>query len=125
MKIEDIRLIKSENIADFPKLIKELKAYGIVSFETEATTANTTYQNKSGETISDVANYFDFKIGELDVDKFISDLKDHQAGITDFPKWLELTCKSGVANWIVDLEQYTCTYYSVDNTAVYTEEIPH
>lgn len=123
MNIKEINQIKMESNDNFPKLIQSYVDYGIVKFQTCSSTAKTMYFDNEGNSVYDEEDFFKFEIGELNSDKFKSNLVDHQQGKTDFPTWLELTADSGIAYWIVDLKANTCIYYDIDNNEVHTELI--
>lgn len=124
MNINTINEIKEVNNGNFPQLIKAYKEYGIVKFQTDASTAKTKYYDIEGNSVSDSVDFFNLEIGQLDVDKFKNDLLEHQRGLTDFPTWLELTANSGVAYWVVDLDAMTCIYYDLAENQLVTEMIP-
>lgn len=124
MDINQINQIKNEHNGNFPVLVKNYIEYGIVKFQTCASTAKTMYFDKDENSVYDEQDFFNFKIGELNTDKFKVDLVDHQQGKTDFPTWLELTAGSGIAYWIVDLNEKTCIYYDLNNNPIHIEMIP-
>lgn len=124
MNINEINEIKANGDGNFPKLMESYREYGIAKFQTCASTAKTMYFDKEENNAYDEEDFFNFPIGELNIDKFKSDLLDHQQDKTDFPTWLELTAASGIAYWIVDLSEKTCIYYDIDNNPVLTELIP-
>lgn len=124
MDINQINQIKLSANGNFPELVKRYQEYGIVKFQTCASTAKTMYFDQNGNFVYDETDFFDFNIGEVNVEKFKADLILHQQGVTDFPTWLELTSSSGVAYWIVDLDEKTCIYYDLANNQLYTELIP-
>lgn len=124
MDINEINKIKLNANGNFPKLVKSYQEYGIVKFQTCASTAKTMYFDQTENFVYDETDFFSFKIGEVNIEKFKADLIAHQQGETDFPTWLELTASSGVAYWIVDLNTKTCVYYDLANNQLYTEMIP-
>lgn len=123
MDINQINQIKLETQGNFKELIERYLQYGIVKFQTCASTAKTMYFNQAGDNVYDHEDFFNYQIGQLNVDKFQSDLLQHQQGITDFATWLGLTADSGIAYWIVDLSAKTCVYYDCDNNPIHTELI--
>ncbi len=124
MNINEINQIKTDTQGNFIKLVNAYIEYGIVKFQTCASTAKTMYFDSQGNNVYDEQDFFNFTIGILDADKFKADLLDHQQGKTDFKAWLELTANSGIAYWIVDLKAGTCIYYDLKDNPVHTELIP-
>jgi uncharacterized protein YbcV (DUF1398 family) len=60
----------------------------------------------------------------LDYETFKFDLKNHQNGNTDYATFCRDTTKSGVAKWIVSMQDMTCTYYDILGNEVLVEKIP-
>lgn len=123
MDIKKIEDVKIKSAGDFKILITGLNELGITRFKTNSCTGITTYFNSKDEVISDVNASFDFTLGDLDVDTFISNLEIHQSGEMDFVSWVENTAKSGIAYWIVDIKGGSCTYYDKTDQEVYIEKI--
>lgn len=124
MNINQINQYKMSANGNFSVLVQSYLEYGIVRFQTCASTAKTIYFDGDGNSVYDEADIFNFKIGELNIDKFRSHLLDHQQGLTDFPTWLKLTAENGIAYWIVDLVVKQCVYYDIDDNQVHIEIIP-
>lgn len=117
---------KVKSGADFPDYIKEIKEFGVRSFETWVKDSHTEYFGENGYTTKSQPKY-DELIVENKVSKelFVSQLKSHQRGETDYMKFCEDCAQTGIEKWIVDLDQFTCIYYDKAGNEILTEEIPH
>lgn len=124
MTIQQINQIKKQSQGNFIQLITDLKAVGVIKFKTSASTAKSIYYDNQQNIAYDEVEFFNFEIGTVNKQQFISDLKQHQQGVTDFPTWLEQTAGNGIGYWIVDLQELTCTYYDLDDNPIYVEQIP-
>ncbi len=117
---------KVKSGADFPGYIKEIKEFGVRSFETWVKDSHTEYFGDNGHTVKSGPKYDELTI-ENNVNKelFVNQLKSHQRGDTDYMKFCEDCAETGIEKWIVDLNQFTCTYYDQSGNEILTEEIPH
>ncbi len=122
MNITEVNEIKMKSNGDLKVLLTGLMEYGITSFVTCASTGKSMYFNADGECVYDEQNFYEFPIGILNKEKFVSDLRDHQQGKMDFMAWTELTAASGVTHWNLDLVNQVCTYYA-DEEKVFTESL--
>lgn len=123
MKIADINNKKKESNGDFKILVNNLKSMGIKSFKTFASNGNSIYLTNNNESLYDDSNLFDFNIGKLNKDNFLSELIKHQNGKTDFPTWLKETANSGIYYWVVDINEMVCSYFDLNDNIIYTEII--
>ena len=111
--------------ADFPAYIHALKKLGVTYYETFVHDGHTDYHGANDYKITSPAKY-----EALDIDKtcnekkFSTDLKDHQAGKTNYPTFCNDAAKSGIEKWIVDTKAMTCRYYDRGGNLVLTEQIP-
>ncbi len=117
---------KVKSGADFPKYIQEIKQMGVASFETWVTDSHTEYFGKDDYQTSSKPQYSELLIADnVDKDKFISYLKTHQQGKTDYYIFCTHCAETGVEKWIVDLDVMTCIYFDKAGNEILKEDIPH
>lgn len=125
--IEQIKAAHSQvkSGADFPAYIQALKQLGVKHYTSYVSNGNTDYTGSDNYTVSSGAKYEAKEIASTtNKEQFVSDLKAHQKGGTDYPTFCNDCAKSGVDNWVVDLEKMTCTYYNSDGEEILVEQIP-
>lgn len=111
--------------ADFPAAVSKLHDLGVTHFEALVPDGQTTYFGRDGHQVVSPAMYPGLNIeGTVDPAQFRHDLGIHQQGQTDFLTFCRDCAKTGVAKWVVDLGNMTCTYFSLDNKEVLVEAIP-
>ncbi|KGO87907.1 DUF1398 domain-containing protein [Flavobacterium suncheonense] len=116
---------KVKSGADFPNYVQDLIRLGVTSYDTYVKDGHADYYGKNDYTTSSEPKYEALSISEeSNVNQFISDLKAHQQGKTDYPTFCSDCAKSGVAKWIVNMEKMTCTYYDTSGKEVLVENIP-
>ncbi|MDN3722889.1 DUF1398 family protein [Aequorivita sp. SDUM287046] len=116
---------KVKSGADFPAYIQELKKLGITSYETFVADGHTVYYGANDHTAISASKYETLQISETSYkEKFITDLKAHQAAKTDYPTFCSDAAKAGVEKWAVYMEAMTCTYFDGDGEVMLVEQIP-
>lgn len=116
---------KVKSGADFPAYIREIKKLGVTGYETFVTDGHTDYYGASDYTTASPARYESLVIAdECNKSQFISGLKEHQQGKTDFLAFIGMSAATGVEKWVVDMEKMTCTYYDLSGEEVLLEQIP-
>lgn len=111
--------------ADFPRYIQEIKSKGVISFETWVSDSHTEYFGRNNYRIISPSQYSELSIAESSQkDLFIHFLKKHQQGETDFHTFCGHCAEAGIERWVVDLEQYTCTYYDSLGVEILVESVP-
>lgn len=117
---------KVQSGADFPNYIKEIKEFGVRSFETWVKDSHTEYFGENGYTTTSQPQYDVLAIeNKVNKELFINHLKRHQRGETDYIKFCEDCAQTGIEKWIVDLNKFTCAYYDKAGTEILREQIPH
>ncbi|MGB4448229.1 MAG: DUF1398 family protein [Cloacibacterium sp.] len=112
--------------ADFPKYIQEIKELGVIAFETFVKDSHTQYFGENNFSINSLPQYEELYIAEItDAHKFMSQLKLHQQGKTDYFTFCKDCAEAGIEKWKVDLNQMTCTYYDQSDHEILVEEIPN
>jgi uncharacterized protein YbcV (DUF1398 family) len=117
---------KVKSGADFPFYIKEIKAMGVTHYETYVTDGHTDYHGEVNHTAKVPAKYEVLEIAETtDLEQFLSELKAHQQGKTDFLTFIKMCANFGIEKWQIAMDKMTCTYFSKSGDVVLVEEIPH
>lgn len=125
--LEEIKAAHSKvkSGADFPKYAQELKGIGVLFYETYVCDGHTAYVGKENHKV--IAPGFDVihSIPESsNTDQFSLDLKNHQAGNTDYATFRADVAKNGVEKWVVDLNEMSCIYYDKSQKQLVKEFIP-
>ncbi len=116
--------LKVKSGADFPKYIQEIKALGVVAFETWVNDSHTEYFGENFRTASK-PKYAELIISEnSDGENFKARLKEHQQGKTDYFTFCKDCAETGIEKWIVNLHHMTCIYYDKIGTEILVEQIP-
>ena len=125
--LEDIKAAHSKvkSGADFPAYIQDLIALGVASYDSYVFDGHTDYFSSEGITISSPAKYAELEIKSSDAEQFISDLRAHQQGKTDYPTFCNDCAKSGVEKWTVNMDAMTCIYYDQSGSELLVENIPY
>lgn len=116
---------KVKSGADFPNFIKELKQIGVISYETFVADGHTIYSGDESFTLQTEPKYSQLKVAAIsNKNQFLSDLRNHQNGNTDYPTFCSDCASSGIEKWVVDLQQMTCIYFDKAATEILVEKIP-
>jgi uncharacterized protein YbcV (DUF1398 family) len=126
--IEQIKAAHSKvkSGADFPAYIQDIKQLGVAYYETFVWNGNADYYSKEGEKVSTGARYEALSIAkQSNTEQFMTDLKAHQQGKTDYPTFCLDCAKSGVEKWVIRMDKMTCTYFDLAGKELVEEIIPH
>lgn len=111
--------------ADFPAYIREIKALGVISYETFVVDGHTDYFGINQHKATLPAKYAPLTISDQsDATHFKTELKAHQQGKTNYLTFIEVSAATGVERWTVDMTKMTCTYYDKGGNTVLEELIP-
>lgn len=111
--------------ADFPKYIKEIKEFGVLSFETWVTDSHTVYFGSNKFSNQSKPKYAELVIADdSNKNTFIKLLEKHQAGETDYFQFCEDCAATGIEKWEVKLNEMTCTYFAKNGDEILVEKIP-
>ncbi len=117
---------KVKSGADFPIYIKEIKQFGVTSYETFVSDGHTDYFGGNNFKTTSPAKYATLTISETpNIEQFKVDLKEHQQGKTDFLTFIAMCATFGIEKWTVCMDRMTCTYFDKSGNEVLVEEIPH
>jgi uncharacterized protein YbcV (DUF1398 family) len=116
---------KVKSGTDFPAYVQELISIGVSSYQIQVSDGKTIYSSTDGHTLSGIPKYKELSIHQkVDKEQFVTALKEHQNGITDFLTFCNDCAMSGIYSWKLDFVNMTCTYLSMDNEIVLIENIP-
>ncbi len=116
---------KVQSGADFPKYIQEIKEFGVKGFETWVKDSHTEYFGDNNFSTQSNAKYDELVISDFSSKEiFISQLKSHQQGKTDYFTFCKDCAEAGIEKWVVTLEEMTCTYFDKKGNEILVEEIP-
>jgi uncharacterized protein YbcV (DUF1398 family) len=111
--------------ADFPKYIQEIKKLGVKGFETWVKDSHTEYFGRNNFSTKSKAKYDLLIISEKsNKEKFITQLKEHQQGKTDYITFCRDCAETGIEKWVVSLDKMTCIYYDKSGSEILVEQIP-
>lgn len=116
---------KVKSGADFPKYIREIKEMGVLGFETWVSDSHTEYFGANNYKTLSQPQYDDLTISEItNKENFVSKLKAHQNGQTDYATFCNDCAETGIEKWLVDLKKMTCTYFDKAGEEILVEQIP-
>lgn len=128
LTIEQIKAAHSKvkTGADFPAYIQDIKQLGVAYYETFVWNGNADYYSNEGQKISTGARYEVLSIAkQSNKEQFITDLKAHQQGKTDYPTFCSDCAKAGVEKWVIRMDKMTCTYFDLVGNELLEEIIPN
>ncbi|ABP90732.1 TPA: DUF1398 family protein [Streptococcus suis] len=110
---------------DFPKLIAYFKDLGMVENIVDIQSGQVTYRSQTGQTLEKQGYQVTIPVSDqANLDQFVTILRNHQAGQTDFLTFCQETAEAGIYKWVIDLEAMTCSYMDKAEQAVFVETIP-
>ncbi|RQO32268.1 phage envelope protein [Taibaiella sp. KBW10] len=111
--------------ADFPGYIQEIKAMGVIGFETFVADSHTRYYGAPHFERTSSPQYEALTIAsESNKEQFVQYLKTHQQGQTDYNTFCRHCAETGIEKWIVSLDAMTCIYYDLQGREILVETIP-
>ena len=116
---------KVKSGAEYPAYVREIIKMGVTGYETYAADGNTIYFGVDNYRIESGAKYDALVVNEKsDPEAFKRDLKLHQEGKTNFPRFCFDTAHAGVEKWVVNMTSMTCTYLDKNGCVLVVESIP-
>ncbi|HEM4817789.1 TPA: DUF1398 domain-containing protein [Streptococcus suis] len=110
---------------DFPKLIAYFKDLGMVENTVDIQSGQVVYCSKSGQVLEKAGYQVSVPVAEqFNKEQFVTILRNHQSGQTDFPTFCQETAEAGIYKWVTDLEAMTCSYVDKVEQPVFVETIP-
>ena len=111
--------------ADFPAYVQNIKALGVMSYDTYVSDGHTDYYGVDGFKLSSPAKYAALSVEDIsNPQQFKTDLLAHQQGNSDYPTFCEQSAQSGVEKWVVSMEEMTCTYFNKKGNKILVEQVP-
>jgi uncharacterized protein YbcV (DUF1398 family) len=110
--------------ADFPRYAGEIKALGVVWYDTFVADGRTVYTTVAGVFLTDEPVRKPLPLSGVNPVLFRERLAAHQRGESTYDEFCLDCARTGVEKWRVDLSQMTCTYYDMQGQALVVEEIP-
>ncbi len=111
--------------AEFPYYIQEIKELGVIGFNTWVKDSHTEYFGINNFSIKSKSKYDELIISDIsNKEKFITQLKLHQQGKTDYLTFCKDCAEAGIEKWIVNLNTMTCIYYNKNGDEILVEQIP-
>lgn len=115
---------KVKSGADFPQYIRDIKALGVIYYETYVRDGYSRFTGYGGHEAQWEAKYPSITIAEnADAAGLIATLKEHQQGKSDYLTFCSRAASFGVERWKVDLSRMTCTYFDRGNSEMLVEQI--
>lgn len=116
---------KVKSGADFPKYIQEIKALGVIAFETWVIDSHTVYFGVNNFRTASAPMYEALEIAtSSNKEQFKNYLKIHQQGQTDYQTFCNHCAETGIEKWYVNLNEMTCIYYDKAGNSILVENIP-
>jgi uncharacterized protein YbcV (DUF1398 family) len=116
---------KVQSGADFPKYIQEIKELGVRRFETWVVDSHTEYFGENDFRTESNPKYDGLVISEnTDKNSFVTQLKKHQQGETNYYEFCKDCAVTGIEKWVVSLDEMTCIYYDKNGNEILVENIP-
>lgn len=110
--------------ADFPTLVHALIQLGVYRYTTWLTDGHSDYEGMD-QRISSPPGHAPLPIADRsDRDHFVTRVRHHQQGGSDYPTICNEARAAGVQRWVVDTEAMTCTYFTPSGEVVLLERIP-
>ena len=115
---------KVKSGAEYPAYIQEIIKMGVTGYETYVQDGNTIYFGANNYRIESGPKYDALVVrGKSDPEAFKRDLKSHQEGRTNFPRFCSEAAHSGVEKWVVNMAAMTCTYLDKNGYILVVESI--
>ena len=124
---QDIRAAyaKPRTGADFPRLIRDLKALGVVSYDHLLETGSNIFRGKSGQSVILANNGPAVAVSpKPNLELLKKYIAMHQSGQTNYPTLCGQAGEAGVDKWTSDLLAMTCTYFDKAGRKMHLELIP-
>lgn len=116
---------KVQSGADFPAYVQDLIKLGVISYETYVKDGHTSFSGNNNFILHSDEKYPTITVSDKsDAEKFKSNLKMHQQGLTHYLSFCKHAAESGVEKWIVDTRELTCSYFDKKGNKVLVESIP-
>jgi uncharacterized protein YbcV (DUF1398 family) len=110
---------------DYPYYVQEIIRLGVTSYETRVEDGNTIYFGEKNYNAETGPKYETLPINDKsDKEEFKKELKAHQEGKTNYPRFCLDAANSGIKKWVVNMSAMTCTYIDNNGNIMLVETIP-
>lgn len=111
--------------ADFPRYVREIKALGLVKYEFMVEDGRTIYFGENNYQVEAPPIYPVKTINPNPLTaQMEQNIRDHQAGKSDFPGICAQAAAAGVHHWEVNAVTMMCNYYDINGQKMIAEPIP-
>lgn len=115
---------KVKSGADYPNYVKDIILLGVTHYDNFVADGHAVFYGGNSQA-EWTAKYEPLEVAATcNKEQFITDLKAHQQGKTNYPTFCSDCARSGIEKWIVKLDKMTCTYYDKAGNEVLQEIIP-
>jgi uncharacterized protein YbcV (DUF1398 family) len=112
---------KVQSGADFPAYAGEIHALGVTHYDVFVADGHAVYLGNP-EPIIAPAKYHTLIVAEnVNSEKFITKLRFHQSGGTDYMTFCRDCAECGVEKWTLNLIDQTCIYYDREGKQILVE----
>jgi len=116
---------KVKSGVDFPAYIQELRKLGVIRYKTHVSNGSTEFEGSNHFKVESESRYPKKSISNTpNKELFVTSIKEHQQGKSDYATFCNLCAQCGVNHWIVDMSNMTCTYYDSNEAELLREQIP-
>jgi uncharacterized protein YbcV (DUF1398 family) len=111
--------------ADFPRYVQEIKALGLTRYEFMVEDGRTIYYGRDNYQVEAPAIYPPKAINpNPQAAQMEQNIREHQAGKSDFLTICAQAAETGVHHWEVNAETMLCSYFDINGNAMIAEPIP-
>lgn len=116
---------KVKSGADFPLYIQDLIELGVQGYDIFVNDGHEEYFGANEYRVAAPTNYNAIPVApSVNKERFIEFLVMHQDGQTDYLTFCNQAALCGIAKWIVNIIEMTCTYFDQSDAAILIEKIP-
>lgn len=111
--------------ADFPRYVQEIKVLGLVKYEFMVEDGHTIYYGHDNFSVEAPPIYPSKNITPVPQTVLMEqNLREHQAGKSDFLTFCAQAASAGVHHWEVNAYTMLCSYYDMNGNRMIAEPIP-
>lgn len=117
---------KVKSGADFPQFIQDLKAVGVLRYDTFVSDGHTKYYGTGNIELDGKSKYPKIEGNTISsAEQLKHAITIHQQGQTDYPTFCQQASDAGVEKWSSDFMAMTVTYLDKKGNILAVEPIPH
>lgn len=116
---------KVKSGVDFPQFIQDLRAIGVLHYDTFVSDGKTKYYGVGDFELDGESKYPKMEVNDISAaDQLKHAISIHQHGQTDYPTFCQQASDAGVEKWNSDLVAMTVTYLDKSGKTLTVEQIP-